>query len=76
MHFQGGNSVEFVLHRNGKGPILQQKKSVLPSRANSLSMKKTPLQKEICVQESKRQLTKVVSLVRNGGILITYTKFF
>ena len=49
-----------------KGSILIEK-NLLRMGANSFLLEKTPFQKRIGVQESKQEVTKVVSLVRNGG---------
>ena len=42
-------------------------KSLLPLGANSFLLEKIQFQKGLCVQESKQEITKVVSLLKYGG---------
>ena len=63
--FWGGNYQKWFASLLKKGIYLCRQEFV--PIAKSFVLGQNPFQKALCVQESKQEVTKVVSLVKNGG---------
>ena len=55
----------------GKG-VYSKRKEFVPNGSQFFPLELIPFQKWIDIQESKHEVTKVVSLVKNGGIYRMY----
>ena len=73
---KGGNSVKIGLVPFWKGVCSKRKefqgKNLLPLGANSFLLEQTSFQKGLGMQASKKEVTKVFSLVKTGGLSIKW----